>query len=208
MSFGYIYEITNLVTNKSYVGQTIQRPGRYIRDHFTRALRGDCPTRALYISIRRHGRDNFTWSVLVEASSQQELDDLEIKYVKKLNTYNDGYNMQKGGTNRYVGPRHTPQMKAAMSKRMRSLWADSAYRQMRKQKPIARRSDFPPLQSVSPTGKQEVLMCGLRNYCQQHDLHYEVVKSWIDRGKIEFRRHRPKLRNSRNAEGWEFKRLL
>lgn len=208
MSFGTIYKITNLVTNKSYIGQTRQNPSVYVPDHFTRALRGANPTRALYRSIRKYGKDKFTWSILATGNSKQELDELEIKFVAENNSYNNGYNMQKGGETRFVGPRHSEKMKQETSARLKKQWATPEWKTnyLNKIKSRLRRTDVPQIEIISPTGERTILAVGLQNFCKQNNLSFTVMRSWIDRGKIHFDRH-VRQQVSKNAEGWELRRL-
>jgi len=47
-------------------------------------------------SIAKYGKSAFTWRVLKTASTQEELNSLEIELIKK---YNPRYNIQPGGKN-------------------------------------------------------------------------------------------------------------
>ena len=52
---GYIYKITNLINNKSYIGYTIYPQNRFI-DH--QHGRGSV---LVYQAIKKYGIDNFEW---------------------------------------------------------------------------------------------------------------------------------------------------
>ena len=107
---GEIYIIHNIITKKSYVGQTVShrknhtkwRPfgikGRF-NDHISEALNNTKRKQCWLLnnSIRKHGKDNFTVELLVRCS-MDELNNLEIHYIKEYNTtYPNGYNLTSGG---------------------------------------------------------------------------------------------------------------
>ena len=102
-----IYKITNLINQKSYIGQSINI-SRRIKDHFQKA---ECPSDvsyngALHSAIRKYGKNNFVWEVLEECSPE-ELDSKEQYYIQKFNTYSpNGYNILEGGQKIRSFPRY------------------------------------------------------------------------------------------------------
>jgi hypothetical protein len=106
---GEIYKISNLVTGKSYVGQTRShrlnhgkyRPfghlGRF-RDHVSEA-NSNKPNQSRYLnsSILKYGTSNFVCEKLITCKVE-ELDEYEIKYILEFNTkFPNGYNLTDGG---------------------------------------------------------------------------------------------------------------
>lgn len=94
---GIIYLIRNLVNSKGYVGQTILTSRKRWSLHKSGARRGE--GFPIYRAIRKYGAENFSIKVLALVDPQQ-LDDLEKKYIKDLNTHVDngcGYNCDEGG---------------------------------------------------------------------------------------------------------------
>jgi group I intron endonuclease len=94
---GIIYLIRNLVNGKGYVGQTILTSRKRWSLHKSGARRGE--GFPIYRAIRKYGAENFSIKVLASVNPQQ-LDDLEKKYIKDLNTHVDngcGYNCDEGG---------------------------------------------------------------------------------------------------------------
>ncbi len=87
-----IYKITNLINQKSYIGQSIDIKRRW-RDHRRCAKTED---NCLYRAIRKYGVDNFSFEVIKECSPK-ELDELERYYIKLYDTYYNGYNSTLGG---------------------------------------------------------------------------------------------------------------
>ena len=108
---GEIYRITNVVTGKSYIGQTRShrlnrgkyRPfghiGRF-KDHIAEANSNKKnQSRYLNSSILKYGVDKFTCSLIVECDVS-DLDLYECKHIFEENTkYPNGYNLTNGGQN-------------------------------------------------------------------------------------------------------------
>jgi hypothetical protein len=107
---GEIYKITNLITNKMYIGQTRShylnngkyRPfghiGRF-KKHLNEASRINinCSCRYLNSTINKYGATNFKCE-LITTCYINDLDYYEIKYISELNTkYPNGYNLTNGG---------------------------------------------------------------------------------------------------------------
>jgi group I intron endonuclease len=101
MAIYSIYTFTNLVNGKVYVGQTIQESHVRYNGHLRAVNHGS--TSALHNSIRKHGIANFEFAVIDQsATNREELDQLEISYIKQFNTCvlddgHNGYNMTRGG---------------------------------------------------------------------------------------------------------------
>lgn len=92
---GVIYLRTNLVNGMQYVGQTRNLP---TRKHNWKTL--DKPYSNKVIDNDRivFGLDNFSFEILKECNTKDELDEWERYYIKELNTrYPNGYNMCDGG---------------------------------------------------------------------------------------------------------------
>lgn len=96
-----IYKITNTVTGKFYVGQTVMSIKRRWAVH--KASKRITP---LISSIKKHGKDAFIIEEVCRAVSLEELDKLEIYYIKFYDTiYPKGYNLSSGGhSTRGVAP--------------------------------------------------------------------------------------------------------
>lgn len=86
-----IYKITNSITNKSYIGQSIDIERR-IEDHKFRNSNS-----LIHLIIQQYGWDNFTYEILEECS-QQELNEKEIKWINFYNSFENGYNLNRGGS--------------------------------------------------------------------------------------------------------------
>ena len=91
---GYIYKITNKIDNKIYVGQTIRDLERRWKEH----LKKGSQCRYLKSAINKYGVDNFEFK-LVCITFDNNLDDMEIKYIEQYNCLvPNGYNLKIGGS--------------------------------------------------------------------------------------------------------------
>ena len=91
--YGYIYETTNTVNNKTYIGQhkSTQFDANYKGS-------GVLLTRA----FDKYGRDNFTVKMLAEAETAEELDMLEQQFISNARINGKcEYNIAAGG--QYTG---------------------------------------------------------------------------------------------------------
>lgn len=95
-TYGLVYKATNIVNNKVYVGQTIVGLKTRRENHVNAAL-AERDNNYFHNSIRKHGKDNFEWEIIGYANSKSELNDLEISYIKKLKSFETGYNLTEGG---------------------------------------------------------------------------------------------------------------
>lgn len=91
---GVIYKITNNLTGKSYVGQTIRPLKRRWQEHCQNAVR----CKVLHRAIMKYGKENFTIEKIDTADNPKELNAKEVYWIKFYNTLvPNGYNMTKGG---------------------------------------------------------------------------------------------------------------
>lgn len=89
-----IYKITNLINNKSYIGQSINIEDRWAHHKRYPLKYSNYP---LYMAFEKYGLENFEFSILEECSLQ-ELNDKEIFYISVFNSYYNGYNQTLGGS--------------------------------------------------------------------------------------------------------------
>lgn len=102
---GYIYKCTCLINNKVYVGQTRQTFIMRKKDHLKRYNNKNYKSYnyLFYRALRKHGKENFGWEVVKEVVSddlntlQKLLNYWEIYYIDLFDSYNNGYNMTRGG---------------------------------------------------------------------------------------------------------------
>lgn len=89
MKYLYIYKITNLINGKLYVGR-----------HTCKSLENSYMGSGILIkkSIRKYGEENFSKEILCLCEDEYELNQMEIFWIKELNTMVPiGYNLTIGG---------------------------------------------------------------------------------------------------------------
>jgi len=90
---GYIYNITNMINGKGYIGQTIRPIQERLREHRTKS---GC--RAFYGAIKKHGWKNF--KVDWYECPDDELNKHEKWMINLMRTLSpNGYNLKEGGGN-------------------------------------------------------------------------------------------------------------
>ena len=96
---GYIYKYENILNNKVYIGQTINLHSRI----YSHQCKSKTVKTKFYNAVRKYGWDNFNFCILEEIEDTDlnsltiTLDQLEIEYIRKYNSYNIGYNSTLGG---------------------------------------------------------------------------------------------------------------
>jgi len=96
----YCYE--NKINGKKYIGQSISISYRRNRHEASFKKKLYCrslgTSQYLWRAVKKYSRRNFDWYIL-ECCKEQELDELEIYYIKKLNSHvsEKGYNLSLGG---------------------------------------------------------------------------------------------------------------
>lgn len=109
---GFIYKITNRVNGKVYIGQT-----RFTVEHrFKQHLKNynvEHRTQPLYMAFAKYGIENFKVSTLEECPINK-LDEKEIFWIAKYDSFKNGYNATLGG-----------------SKGCKYFWTDNQYEEIR-----------------------------------------------------------------------------
>jgi group I intron endonuclease len=95
-TYGQIYKITNKLDCKPYIGQTTEDD---INDRWKKYKKLQCKRQPkLYNALKAHGPENFLFEVIdTTPQDQSQLDNLEISYVSKFDSMNNGYNCTPGG---------------------------------------------------------------------------------------------------------------
>jgi len=108
--YGYIYETTNLINGKKYIGQS--------RGKFKSWYLGS--GKIIKKAIDKYGKENFSIKLLKYAKTKKELNILEKELIehygaKELDTF---YNLHEGGIggDTFSGKHHTEKAKRRMSK--------------------------------------------------------------------------------------------
>ena len=106
---GYIYKITNIITNKVYIGQTNKTIQERFERHLYDALRNPKPLKTkLACAIRKYGEKAFKIELieLIEGTTEQ-ITDREYFWISYYDSVSKGYNSTdarcKSGGNTYAG---------------------------------------------------------------------------------------------------------
>lgn len=98
-----IYYFRNKKNGKYYIGQAQEIRDRVMKHHMNFEA-GRYPDAHLYRGFKKHGLEVFEFGIIeiVDLPKGDErnkrLDELEVKYIKKYNSYGTGgYNQTKGG---------------------------------------------------------------------------------------------------------------
>lgn len=101
-----IYMATNKINSKEYIGQTVNSLNYRKSQHISDALN---KRNNMYFgrSLKKYGPENFDWEILHNnITNTNDLNKLEIYYIKLYGTYTNGYNLTFGG-NGFSGFKHS-----------------------------------------------------------------------------------------------------
>lgn len=93
---GKIYMIVNDLNDKIYVGQTIQSLAARFKNHCCYSKSDRSQNMYIKRAIHKYGREHFR-IVLLEEVDQSMLDERERYWIKKLDSFHNGYNLTEGG---------------------------------------------------------------------------------------------------------------
>lgn len=110
-----IYKATNKINGKSYIGQTVHSLRQRKHEHISAALSVRDAT-YFHRALRKYVDESFSWEILQECDTIEELNQLEIFYIGYYDVFgNNGYNLTVGGKSGLVGFKHTDESKRKMS---------------------------------------------------------------------------------------------
>ena len=92
---GCIYIHTNIISGKSYIGLTTTGIKKRWNAHIAHASKGT--QTYFYNAIRKYGKDTWVSAILEDYIKQSDLNNREVYWIAKYNTYGKGYNSTPGG---------------------------------------------------------------------------------------------------------------
>lgn len=95
-----IYKITNLINQKTYIGQAINVSKRW-SDHRAAAIHNH-PVQPIHYALIKYGLENFDFEAIASCKTQDDANFIETELVKQYNSYIEdgkGYNATLGGMN-------------------------------------------------------------------------------------------------------------
>jgi group I intron endonuclease len=108
-----VYCIKNIITNKLYVGSSIDIENR-IKQHKNMLKNNKHHSIKLQHSYAKHGENNFLFEIIEECDENLLLEK-EQDYINKLNSFNNGYNCSKHTQNPMLGRKHSEETKLKIS---------------------------------------------------------------------------------------------
>ena len=115
-----IYQITNKINNKKYIGQSIDIENR-LKNHKRLLIQNKHTNIHLQYAWNKYGQNNFTFSI-IKCCKKQYLNRFEKLFIKIFNTYENGYNQTIGGEslfkkqNPFYQKKHDEKTRNIMSK--------------------------------------------------------------------------------------------
>ena len=92
-----IYCIVNKINNKVYIGQTKQKFVKRYWHHLWCLRKNKHDNRYLQKSFNKYGGQNFKFIVIHVLCTNEDINELEKNYIKKYNSFKNGYNLTLGG---------------------------------------------------------------------------------------------------------------
>jgi group I intron endonuclease len=119
----YIYQLFNSITGKSYIGFS-SNPEKRWKYHKWRATSTHLNSK-LDNAIRKYGTKTFDFRIIY--SGENYSDTLNVKepyFIKKFDSFENGYNMSLGGEAVMTGRKHSKKTKSKMSQNHRDVRAE------------------------------------------------------------------------------------
>ncbi len=186
-----IYKITNKINGKSYIGLTTQGIIRRWSEHKYRFNLGERDHR-LYLAMRKYGIENFEYEVLETVKDKNMLSVLEAQYIKKFDSFKNGYNMTDGGefvseetreklSKMFIGREITWGKKIVATKRLLDEWPcgkPTGCHHWKAGKYIV----------THPNGKKEKIH-GLREFCRKNNLSHNLMLAVLNGKQTHHKRY-------------------
>lgn len=92
-----IYKIFQVSTGITYIGQTKMRFIKRYWNHVWKLKNGSHDNNYLQNAWNKKGADDFKFQVVHILKENEDLNELEIMYISKYDTFNNGFNLTTGG---------------------------------------------------------------------------------------------------------------
>jgi group I intron endonuclease len=123
---GYIYKITNTITNKCYIGETKQNNIEVRWKQHKNTIKNGIGCPALKDAVKKYGIVNFKFEILLICFDEDRYK-YEIEYIKKYNSkVPNGYNILGGGPGGgFDGKIHSEETKKHISEKIKQKYIDN-----------------------------------------------------------------------------------
>lgn len=93
----YLYKIENLINHKIYIGLT-NNPARRKYQHFYKLRKNEHDNNFLQKEFNIYKEDNFSFEIVYsEDCDEEKISNKEVEFIKKYDSYYNGYNQNTGG---------------------------------------------------------------------------------------------------------------
>ena len=170
-----IYKITNILNGMCYIGQTKRDPARRWYEHQWETSRSNLP---LHNAIRKYGTDSFMFEV-IDSCDYTCANELEIYYIDKYDTFNNGYNKNIGGNCFMSGENHLASGIAKSDAHKKAI-AEKHIGIPKKENRGTGNGAFKVWSYVTPTG--EFVLCdniSKRDFCKKYSIGKDKIQDSI-----------------------------
>lgn len=169
-----VYKITNLLTGKVYIGQTIKRIELRWSHHKSDANK--CQT-YIHRAILKHGHNNFKIEWIASAFNKEDLDWLEEYLIKDYNSISpNGYNIKNGGSSTQFTKEHKQIMSEAQLKRYKKMTKDEKRKQTSHLR-LYTKTIEKPITAINLTTKDIIHFNSITELIKAGFSHSQVYKS-------------------------------
>jgi len=209
-SYGIIYKVTNIINGKIYIGQTTKSLKNRKRRHI-----GRNDNLYFHRALNKYGKNSFKWEIICECENQDDLNEEEIYYIKKHNSYwkENGYNLSLGGDgngglygeiNGMYGKNHSKESieKMKRNRHGKCMGDDNPMRRpemikwMKENNPMNNKESrdkiaekLSKLWEITTPKGETLIIRNLSDYCKNNNLPYSSMR-----------------RNGKCKKGWKCKR--
>ncbi len=93
----FVYCFTNILNNKKYIGKYCGSIDQ-LYSRYNREIKNKNIKRHIVNALRKYGVNKFKFEIIKDnIINEEELNNLEILFISKFNSYKNGYNMTPGG---------------------------------------------------------------------------------------------------------------
>ena len=98
---GFIYKVTNTINGKIYIGQTVKPIEERWQEHIYEARGNNKSCSYLHNAMHKYGEKVFKFEI-IESCNAEDLDEREIYWVAYFNSFEEGYNLTRGGKGKRI----------------------------------------------------------------------------------------------------------
>ena len=165
----YIYQITNDINGKIYIGKTERTVSERFKEHCKDAYNRRFEKRPLYAAMRKYGVDHFHVEILEETDNPEER---EVYWIELKRSFKNGYNATLGGDGKHYVDYDL---------------VIATYKEIQNQAEVARRLgiDVSTVRSILHSNNIEIIPVGLASaivtgkVVNQYDLQGNYIQSFV-----------------------------